>query len=175
MRPTVEALTPACLVRRLQWVELGGFWRVVLRMISSPLSAPTAWTKRFRQRATNWRQTDTCAAIGLFCRPAAASRTILARSARRTATRRARAYPFNCLRWVSVSVTRGAVRTDPGLCCRDAYESASHTAVSSNAWPNLSTSKSISSGEMTSGGENAMVSPGNGRSIAPCSCARPTR
>ena len=145
MRPTVEALTPACLVRRLQWVALGGFCWVVLRMISIPLSAPTA------------------------------SRTILARSARRTATRRPRAYPFNCLRWVSVSVTRGAVRTDPGLCCRDAYESASHTAVSSNAWPNLSTSKSISSGEMTSGGENAMVSPGNGRSIAPCSCARPTR
>ena len=35
---------------------------------------------------------------------------LLARSARRTATRRPRAYPFNCLRWVSVSVTRGAVR-----------------------------------------------------------------
>ena len=100
------------LVRRLQWVTLGGFCRVVLRMISNPLSAPTApaWTKRFRQRATNWREVDTCCAICLFCRPAAASRTILARSARRTATRRPRAYPFNCLRWVSVSVTRGAVR-----------------------------------------------------------------
>ena len=111
------------LVRRLQWVALGGFWRVVLRMILSTLSAPTAglrpgcgasfptpaWTKRFRQRATNW-QTDTCAAIGLFCRPSAASKTILAHSARRTATRRPRAYPFHCLRWVSVSVTRGAVR-----------------------------------------------------------------
>ena len=28
----------------------------------------------------------------------------------REATRRPRAYPFNCLGWVSVSVTRGAVR-----------------------------------------------------------------
>ena len=73
-----------------------------------------------------------------------------------------------------LSPVSGFPPVSPGSRCPDAYEPASHAAVSSNAWPNLSTSNSISSGEMTSGGENATVSPGNGRSIAPCSCARPT-
>ena len=89
-------------------VALGGRCWVVWRMIRCTLSGVRAglrpgrgasfsmplmpaWRNRLRQRAASCRETDNRAAICLFCQSSAASKIILARKARRTATRRPRA------------------------------------------------------------------------------------
>ena len=132
MRRTLASLIPtaAAMVRVLQWVAFGGFWRVVMRTTrrmkralilgvrpgrdasrSNP-AMPTA-RNRLRQRDTFLGVIFIAAATSLSCRPSAANSTIRARSTTRAGSDRLRARCSKAARWSALKVMAGAIRILP--------------------------------------------------------------